>query len=187
VGQLIYDIRKLDSSDSARILAFTDLWIGRGYFSEEELDLIIELSEGTSFVAEAQTSNKELLGVRLSIAPGRIMKLGLKDLSIDQWPVAPEKMAYFKSLFVVESAQGQGIGRSLSNCSIAALQKIGAKAIACHSWLESPQDSSRKYLSKLGFQELRQHSKYWYDVDYECTRCGNNKCICTAVEMVKVL
>ncbi len=181
-----YTLRQINHSDISDILNFTDHWIGRGYFSRSELSHLLDLSHGSSFIASSNDAAQNLLGVRISIAAGEIEKLNLKNLSFSAWPFSSDEMAYFKSLFVAQSAQGQGIGKSLSSASLKVLKELGAKAVACHSWLESPEDSSRKYLKKMGFKEICRHEKYWYDVDYECTRCGKGKCLCTAIEMVKV-
>jgi len=177
-------ITKIEPSDSSGLLEFTDRWIGKGYFSREELTQVIELSGGASFKA---CVNGVIVGVRLSIKPGSLMDLGLKDLSVDSWGVPASSMAYFKSLFVAYDFQGQGIGKALSSKSLEALKELGALGVVCHSWLESPGDSSRYYLQKMGFDEVRHHPRFWYDVDYHCTRCAPKRCVCTAVEMIKVL
>ena len=46
----------------------------------------------------------------------------------------------------------------------------------------SPNNSSYRYLRKIGFKEIITHPDYWVDVDYICTRDGN-PCHCTAIEM----
>ena len=95
------------------------------------------------------------------------------------------KMSYFKSLFVSGDYQQQGLGKTLSTKSIELLKQMGAEAILCHSWLESPGNSSQKYLQRMGFTDVTTHEKFWYPVDYHCTRCGPAKCVCTAIEMIK--
>ena len=94
-------------------------------------------------------------------------------------------MSYFKSLFVSGDYQQQGLGKTLSTKSIELLKQMGAEAILCHSWLESPGNSSQKYLQRMGFTDVTTHEKFWYPVDYHCTRCGPAKCVCTAIEMIK--
>ena len=67
------------------------------------------------------------------------------------------------------------------------IKLMGGKAVLCHSWLESPGNSSQRYLSSIGFESVKEHEKFWYEIDYECTRCGPEKCVCTAMEMIKYL
>src|SRR5690606_25552492 len=110
-----------------------------------------------------------------------------RGLTPDRWQVKPEQMAYFKSLFVAKKFQAAGMGKRLSLESIELLKKCGAKAVLCHSWLESPNNSSQRYLLKLGFEEIARFPKFWYPIDYVCTRCGPKRCECTAVEMVKYI
>ena len=77
--------------------------------------------------------------------------------------------------FVSGDYQQKGIGKSLSDQSIEVLKKMDAKAILCHSWLESPGNSSQRYLQKMGFDSVKEHEKFWYPIDYECTRCSPGK------------
>lgn len=77
----------------------------------------------------------------------------------------------------------QGWGKRMSLQAIELLKEAGAQAIATHSWKESPQDSSGKYLRSLGFRSVALHPFYWKEVDYICTRCGK-PCLCTAEEMI---
>ena len=84
-----------------------------------------------------------------------------------------------------EKYQGKGIGSKLSKLAIDQMKILETKAILAHAWQESPGNSSRNYLKRMGFEEVAEHKKFWNLVDYECTRCGpNQRCICTASEMI---
>ena len=170
------------------IKKFTDKWIGKNYFIEKDLKEIINLSikDGlnASFLA---SDNDELVGIRLTYAPGGWPNKYTKGISPDLWKVEKNDVAYFKSLFIKDNYQGKGLGKKLSNESINVLLKMGAKAIVCHSWLESPNDSSRRYLKKMGFEKIKEHPLFWSRLDYECVRCTPKKCACTALEMIKYL
>ena len=61
------------------------------------------------------------------------------------------------------------------------------QAVVAHSWKESPNNSSMKYLEKLGFLPVGEHPLFWSEVDYDCTRCGKPPCQCTATEMILYL
>jgi len=178
------NLKVLEPAEIPKLQDFTDKWIGKNYYKEGEIEEILQSSKGASFGA---WHNGELQGMRLTLAPGEVTKFIKRGLSAELWPCAVEKMAYFKSLFVAEGAQGKGVGVSLSERSMEVLRSLGARAIVCHSWLESPGNSSQKYLKKIGFKEVHHHRKFWFPIDYDCTRCSPEKCICTAVEMVREL
>jgi len=181
--------RPLAKEDLEAVKAFTDRWIGTDYYGLDELHDVFDASliesesvtKSCSFLAFV---DDELAGVRLTYAPGRWSELIKRGLTPNEWGVNSERMAYFKSLFVAEKFQGKGVGIGLSKASLELLKKAGAKGVLCHSWLESPGNSSQKYLIKFGFQEVKQHPLFWNPIDYECTRCSPERCICTASEMV---
>jgi len=184
----VIKIEPLKKEDFAEIIAFCDRWIGVGYFNEEELEKVFEASffedEVVSFVAR---SEQEIAAIRLTFAPGTWDKLITTGLSPNRWSMEFQEVAYFKSLFVADTFQAQGLGRQLSEKSMQVLRRKGAKGILCHSWLESPHNSSVRYLEKFGFKEVCRHQEYWKEVDYLCIRCAPGRCLCTAVEMLKEL
>lgn len=122
----------------------------------------------------------------MSFPAGQWQKGKGQGLRNDLWKFPLESVGYFQSLFLDDSVQGKGWGAKVSQASIEALKRAGTKAIVTHAWKESPHDSSRKYLRKLGFEFVAEHPLYWNKVDYECTRCGR-PCMCTAEEMIKYL
>lgn len=185
---MTYKIFPLKKDELNEVKAFCDQWIGTGYFSLDELKKIYEWgikNDLQSSLIARDLSLGEIVGVRLTYAPGEWIQTyqGNKEL----WQVPPERVAQFKSLFVSAKAQGKGLGIDLSTQSLEVLKKMGAKAVICFSWLESPGNSSQRYLEKLGLTPLVDHPKFWYDVDYLCTRCRPNRCVCTAREMIKYL
>lgn len=181
------EVREFKKEDLKKVKKFTDQWIGENYYDLQELEGIFEKSQkgehNTSYVA---LDKGEVVAVRLTFAPGKWIKEA-RGLSIDRWECAPESVGYFKSLFVAEGYQGKGLGKKMSSLSLEQLEVMGAKAVVCHSWLESPGNSSQKYLMKMGFLEVNRFEKFWYPIDYECTRCSPSRCICTAAEMIKYL
>ncbi|MBT7608284.1 MAG: GNAT family N-acetyltransferase [Bacteriovoracaceae bacterium] len=181
-----FEIRSLNEDLLEDVRLFTDQWIGKDYFSPEELQLIFKRSIKNEVSASLVAFHKsELVAVRLTYAPDQWIEESTRGLTPKRWDVPVEKVAYFKSLFVRGDFQQQGLGKTLSNKSIQILEKMGAEAILCHSWLESPGNSSQKYLQKIGFNDVSIHEKFWFPVDYHCRRCGPNKCVCTTVEMIK--
>ena len=174
--------------DLDHIKKFSDKWIGVDYFRREDLKEILVYSSLNNLNASFAAWDKEdLVGIRLTFAPGEWIKRFPKGTTPSSWKVEPQKVAFFKSLFIKEDYQGKGLGKKLSNESLKVLKQMGAKAIVCHSWLESPNDSSRRYLDKMGFEKLKDYPQFWNDLNYECIRCSPKKCACTAVEMIKYL
>lgn len=180
-------IRELELKDIPAVKAFTDEAIGKNYFSASELEENFKksISNGVmcSFVL---AEGEKIFGLRLAYPPGLWTQGKGKKLRNDLWKVPQDKAAYFQSLFLATSAQGQGWGPKLSAASITAFKKLGAEAIVTHAWKESPNNSSIRYLTKQGFQSIATHPNYWIDVDYECVRDGK-PCRCTAEEMILYL
>jgi len=168
-----------------QVKEFTDRWIGANYYSLQDLEETYQFSLkaglNASFIA---FKGDDIAAIRLTYAPGNWLKK-TQGMTPEKWKCQQEKVGYFKSLFVSQDYQSQGIGSALSKKSIEVLKEMGAKGIICHSWLESPENSSQKYLSKMGFYKIKDHPYFWHAVDYECTRCKINRCVCTAQEMLK--
>lgn len=182
-----YLIRPVCADDICAIQQFTDQWIGTNYFSFNELEEVLELSrhqgKTTSLGAFYQG---ELAAIRLTFAPGKWQNK-VRGQSQEKWNVDPQSVAYFKSLFVAGDHQAQGLGKILSNQSMEIVKELGGKAILCHSWMESPNNSSMRYLDKMGFEQVAVHPLYWNPIEYDCTRCAPIRCQCTAAEMIKYL
>ena len=179
-------IRNLLEDDLNAVKVFTDRWIGEGYYTLDQLQDIYQKSQAQklncSFVA---LDGNDIDAVRLTYAPGKWWQ-GTKSISPALWDVRPSAVAYFKSLFVSDQYQGKGLGKILSQQSMDIVKQMGGMAIICHSWLESPNNSSQKYLEKMNFKEVKKWHNFWKEIDYSCTRCGR-PCLCTASEMIHYL
>jgi len=166
-------------------MEFMDEQVGKNFLKLEDLHIYTELSkvgnESTSFVA---LDGDKLIGLRLTFAHPQWLKVYANKLNPELWPQNFSKIAYFKSNFVSKKFQGKGIGSQLAKLSLDKLTKHNFEAIICHSWLESPQSSSLKYLQKLGFEPIKKHECFWYDIDYQCNSCQLEKCECSAMEML---
>ena len=167
----------------ASIKKLTDQEIGEDYYSLDELVLKIESSKVENQVSSfVLLDGSDVVGLRLSFPPGKWKQGKGAELSPQLWPHPIEQTAYFQSLFISQKWRGLGWGKKLSLKSIEVLKSLGALGIACHSWVESPNNSSRKYLESLNFKRLCQYPNYWKNVEYICPRCGK-PCVCTAEEM----
>lgn len=180
-------IREFLISDIEAVKKFTDTVIGVGYYSIDELaeyqkkSITVETKESCSFVL-VDSKTQKIRGLRLALPPGNWQHGKGFSLRSDLWPNKIAKTAYFQSLFVDLELRGHGWGNQLSKRSLDIFNKLGAFGVAAHCWKESPRNSSYKYLANLGFKSVIEHSNYWINVDYFCTRDGH-PCRCTAIEM----
>ncbi|MGZ3773359.1 MAG: GNAT family N-acetyltransferase [Bdellovibrio sp.] len=169
------------------VKVFTDKWIGENYYTVEDLESLLSMScKGGLNASILAWDDSQLVGVRLTLAPGQWIRGDLK-ITPQKWNVDADKVAYFKSLFIDESYRSQGLGAKLSALSKEIILRQGGMAVLTHSWLESPANSSQIYLLKDGFKEIARHEKFWHHIDYLCTRCAPDRCQCTAVEMIKFI
>ncbi len=183
------EIRPLTLEDLPAVKSFTDRAIGDGYYSLPELEKIHQQSlfhagqkDQKMLTLVLSTPEKQIFGVRITYPPGQWSHGKGKGLNPGSWPHPLSETAYFQSLFIDPELTAHGWGKKLSLKAMEALLQIHAKGIVCHSWKESPHDSSGRYLRGLGFQVIATHPLYWKEVDYTCTRCGK-PCLCTAEEM----
>lgn len=178
-------IRPITAKDLNNIVRFTDREIGQGYYSRAEIDRIYQRSQmgEKSCTLVLEDDGGAIKGIRITYPPGQWEHGKGDGLEPGLWPHAIGETAYFQSLFISDDLQGQGWGGRLSRASIELLRHSGTKGIVCHSWKESPNNSSTKYLQKLGFKVIAEHKEYWRDVNYDCTRCLKPPCQCTAIEM----
>lgn len=181
-----FKIIPLDPSWIDDFIVFTDANIGAGYYRKGDVEELIERNKpyNTSFLLIDKESH--IHGVRVSFPPGTWIDLvGPERLFVGRWSHPANKVGYFKSLFVDKNLQGQGWGPKLSETAILAMKKCGADAIVTHSWKESPNNSSTRYLETIGFETIGQHKNFWSKIDYLCTGCHVKPCTCTADEMYK--
>lgn len=179
--------RNIDLSDIDPVLEFTDKWIGKGYFKKDELRTLLLMGVKDNLNASFMAlDGDKIVAVRITLAP--YQWTDLPDihpyLTTHMWRVTYKRAGYFKSLFVDQEYQKKGIGTELTKRSMEVLMKMGCMAIVCHSWLESPSDSSRKYLRRLKFESVAKHRNFWFLKDYECIKCSPSACSCTAEEMI---
>lgn len=183
-------LQSLQLRHQEAFLQFTDKNIGDRYYSESDFLHLYDLScyngHALSYVLVDQ-ENQQILGVRVTFPPPRWLQLESVPLFADQWNVPPESVAYFKSLFIDPKLQGQGWGPRLSQASLRDLIALDCQAVVAHSWKQSPNNSSQRYLEKLGFKVIGEHPMFWSELDYDCTLCGQPPCQCTATEMILYL
>lgn len=184
-------VKPFIEDDIEAVCKFTDTQIGTGYYKIDELKQIqkrsIDPRTGLicSFVLYDEKSDT-IKGLRLAYPPGNWEHGKGNKIRPDLWPHPIEKTAYFQSLFLSADVQGEGWGPRLSDYTVQVFKNLGAQGIVTHSWKESPNNSSFRYLQKIGFKTIIEHPLYWIDVDYVCARDGK-PCRCTAIEMYRDL
>lgn len=178
-------IRPLREADLEAVRRFTDREIGENYFSASELRDVFARSQSDGLVHSLVLVDEsgEIHGVRITFPPGKWQKGKGQGLSPAKWPHPPEETAYFQSIFVSSALHGRSWGGRMSRESLRRLREAGAKGVVCHSWKESPHDSSFRYLTKLGFSLIAEYPHYWREIPYNCSRCLKPPCLCTAQEM----
>ena len=178
-------IRTLQEMDLDAVRRFTDQEIGTGYFSAEEVKDIFTRSQqgGRMFSLVLVDPEERIQGIRITFPPGHWQKGKGEGLTPEQWPHPVAETAYFQSVFIASQLHGQGWGVRLSMEALRLLRQAGAKGVVCHSWKESPHDSSSRYLKKLGFVLIKEYPGYWKNVPYDCSLCKKPPCECTAQEM----
>ncbi|MBD64707.1 MAG: hypothetical protein CME62_05845 [Halobacteriovoraceae bacterium] len=183
----MHTIRNIELSDLDALLAFTNKWIGDGYFNKEELRALllqgVHEDLNASFIAEYEG---KIIAARITLIPYQWTKFDhiAPYISTHMYNVPYKKAAYFQSLFVDHQFQGKGIGSELTKRSLEVLYQMGCMAVVCHSWVESPNNSSQKYLLKFGFEPVSVHKNFWMFKDYKCPRCKPQVCQCSAEEMI---
>lgn len=179
-----FQIEELKIEDLPALKDFADEHIGQGYYTSDEISDIFQRSQSQgrmcSFLLK---KDQKIYGVRFTLAPNKWSHGKGNGLTMTQWPHPLQHTAYFQSLFLAPGAHGAGWGPKLSLRSISVLKELGALGVVCHSWKESPHNSSAKYLEKMGFQIIAEHPLYWQHINYNCTRCLKPPCQCTALEM----
>ncbi len=181
-------IREMTLDDAPAVSALADRLVGQDYYPPGLVQRYLERARtaiGTlSYVAER---DGQLVGFRFVLPPGRWDEGRGSGLTPERWPGPLAEAGYFQSCFVDHAEMGRGIGRRLAERAFADLRRVGASLVVAHSWKESPHDSSRRYLKRLGFVAVAEHPRYWAEVEYLCGGCKQPDCVCTAIEMVKVL
>jgi GNAT superfamily N-acetyltransferase len=178
-------IRPMKAQDVENLCRFTDREIGEGYYTIPELREIYARStqNGQVFSLILADDSDAILGARITYPPGQWEHGKGRGLTPERWPHAIGETAYFQSLFLARDLRGQGWGGRLSFEALKLLKLVGTKGVVCHSWKESPNNSSTKYLLKLGFVSVAEYPGYWSEVAYNCTRCLKPPCLCSAQEM----
>jgi len=181
-------VRDMALADAAACSLLADALFGPGYYPPAKIIESLQQSTLSGVVCShvATSARGQLLGFRIALPPGRWASGRGEGLSPDLWPLPLDDCGYFQSAFVAFEVRGQGIGPLMAAAAEDALVRLGARAIVTHSWKESPDNASMRYLSRLGFTTVTEYPGYWSKVDYECFRDGN-PCQCTAVEMIKLL
>ncbi|MCL1035695.1 GNAT family N-acetyltransferase [Shewanella submarina] len=183
-SQLI--IREMAPRDFDAVLQLGEQVHGGGYMDTPHLEQLWQagISGGinASFVA---FRGDDLLGFRLTVAAGNWQPD--EWCSPELWGLAVDRVCYFKSNTLSESARGQGLGGRLLQKSADAVKGQGALGGVAHLWQQSPHNAAVRYFTKAGGRLIKAHPDRWNQAhdnpDYICTLCGDD-CHCVACEML---
>lgn len=176
-----WEIREITESYLSEIKKFSDQYIAPDYFSMDEYAGLYRKSFDKGLCCSfVLIKGDEIGGIRISLAPGLWSRGKGRGLMTEHWPHRLSETAYFQTILLKPELRGLGFAKKLSQTSIEAFKKMGAKGIACHSWQESPNNSSSRYLKSFGFFDIALRNNYWED--WPCEICSE-KCGCTAMEM----
>ena len=183
-GSSDYTLRVMDNADAQAVSELADLLVGQGYYPPTMVcEYIQKATTADITTAYVALDPHQIVAFRFVFPPGSWDAGRGRGLCPDQWPAPMERAAYFQSCFVHHAHMGRGLGRRLAMRAIDDLHRCGAQIVVAHSWKESPHGSSFRYLSRLGFEPVQEHPRYWSEVDYICQLDGK-PCQCTAIEMV---
>ncbi|MCB0391930.1 MAG: GNAT family N-acetyltransferase [Bdellovibrionales bacterium] len=184
-----FTIMPINQQHWSQIINLSDVNFGPNYIKLDDLSQYFGSKQHKNALCSFVLANKggEVKGFRITFAPGHWPKNLLDKSLYQKWPYALDEVAYFKTLLVDSILQGQGWGPKLTQLSINELIKMGTKAIVCHSWKESPNNSSQRYLLKMDFKPIGEIKNFWQDKEYFCLGCQQTACICTAIEMIKII
>jgi len=179
------NIRFLTSKDKKDLRIFCETHIATGYYSESDYEKFCgeKVFLGASVAA---VQGNHIIGVRLTYGSGEwFSSFSSETLFIEKLGIPIEKIAYFKTIFVFPAWTGKGLGGRLSQKSLELLKQEGCAGVICHSVTNfSQNNSSQKYLAKLGFKSLGVHEKFWKDISgLYCNLCSSEPCLCDAEEM----
>ena len=169
-----------------QIITLADREFGKGYCDTDSLKKWIQLNN-PSYSLGLIDEQKNLHGFRITFPAGSWLHFMGDKCATKLWNLPTEGVAYFKSIVISHQLQGLGWGPQLSKETIKVLTDISNTAIVCHSWKESPYNSSVRYLSKLGFRPIAEHKNFWSDANFFCSKCQTPPCQCTALEMILYL
>lgn len=159
---------------------------GDNYLSDSALHDIYDKSWHNGINASlVALHNGQVVGFRLTYAHDKWQRD--KWCTPRLWPVAEDKVCYFKCNTVSPTMQGAGIGSALLTHSVAQAKAQGAKAGLAHIWLASPGNSAFKYFTKNGGVLVKKHANKWRDASlyegYDCPVCPHH-CECEGAEMI---
>lgn len=186
---MTYTTRCMTTADVATASRFIDRTLGPDYYPPDRMAADLERAtapdaEGRAVVCAhiAEGPDGAIVGFRIAFPPGRWSHGRGDGLTPERWPAPLARCGYFQTIVVDPAHSGHGLGGRLSRLALEALRALGTEVVITHSWLESPHNSSQRYLAGLGFEAVKRWPRYWMEVDYTCVRCGR-PCLCTAVEM----
>ena len=183
-----YQVYYLEEKDFDNVIELGGKINGENYLNHDTLRKVLRKSRSKDVCCSRvlyELSSKELVGFRLTYAPGKWEPD--KWCSVDKWGIPASEICYFKANMIDKDHRGAGLGSWLLALSISDTAKQGAKAGVTHIWSQSPENSAYNYFVKAGGQVIKNHPSRWNEDckndGYICVYCGND-CHCDGIEMI---
>lgn len=170
-----------DQRPLAEALALLNSTQGNGLFEEDYLTR--RLGDPAQYVIGAFAGD-ELLGIAvaelitnfdyyLPFDPEIVLKL------------AHKKVASFSTMSVVESAQGKGIGKQLSEARLKWVHAQGCQVVLGVSWESGKPGTSRRTFEGSGFRAVERLPDFYVESSklkpFDCPGCHAIPCTCGAI------
>lgn len=173
---------------AAEAAAVLNASLGAGFVSASGLE---QLAAGPGVLVRARTKRgRQMVGVATAgiLDPTDSAALQDKLPASVRASLAGHRIGEFKSLAVIPSVRGRGVGAAMLQTSLNFLRESGCRYALTASWVSSdPAHSSPGLLERAGFGSVAIVPGFWAAdqaaAGYTCPDCAEG-CHCTAVIMV---
>ncbi|MFN8369591.1 MAG: GNAT family N-acetyltransferase [Bacteriovoracaceae bacterium] len=177
-------IRKLEVADQIYFAEATELLNrtqGRNLFDANYLD--IKAKDQNSIVVAAFYEN-QLVGVGVSEIINDLKFYIPFDSQITD-ELKNIKVGSLTTLAILESHQGQGIGKKITKKRLEWLKEQGCKVIVGLSWVSGLKHTSDRVFEKMGFKAVKKIDKFFWESSiqkpFDCPGCLSAPCACAGI------
>jgi ribosomal protein S18 acetylase RimI-like enzyme len=182
MNQLI--IRKLINTDQSLFTEAIELLNrtqGRNLFDSNYLD--IKTKDQNSIVLGA-FNNNQLLGIGVAQVINDFKFYSPFDPQITN-ELQNTKVGSLTTLAILESHQGQGIGKKITVDRLNWLKEQGCKVIIGLSWVSGLKHTSDRIFEKMGFRAIKKIDQFFKESSiqkpFDCPGCLSKPCTCAGI------
>ncbi len=96
-----------------------------------------------------------------------------------------KKVASFSTLAIVESLQGKGIGKKISQMRLDWVKKNNCHVVVGVSWASGLKHTSNRVFEKMGFKAGKRIENFFVEISlkkpFDCPGCQAAPCVCPAI------